>query len=294
MPLAMSPLTTRAATLLALCLPIAAAQSQGPAQAQTQPQTFAVAPTPAALSTSHPATPYQLPQVQPDPHPLQILTPANEVFTFIKVGATTCHRYTMVEALIPPGAGPLPHIHHYTDEWFYFPKGGITLQMSMQASPDLNVVPGINAPKQILHQVKTTDGSLFYGARYYMHGYKNTSDSAKTVITIWTPDDPTQGISNYFRAVGQPIVNGKIPAVNPLNKQLFVSQAPKYGINQSSSFDQYVSGVDNTFNVPADNHVQELEDLLRNTHACPPHAAAAPVAVPDLRPAKTTANPSKP
>lgn len=79
---------------------------------------------------------FKFPDVKPDPNPLRILTPAKEQFTFIKTGATTCHQYTMVEAIIPPGAGPLPHIHHFTDEWFYFPEGGITLGMSMEASPD--------------------------------------------------------------------------------------------------------------------------------------------------------------
>jgi mannose-6-phosphate isomerase-like protein (cupin superfamily) len=221
-----------------------------------------------AENTTQASNSYRLPLVKPDPNPLQILTPANEIFTFIKVGATTCHRYTMVEALIPPGAGPLPHIHHFTDEWFYFPKGGITLQMSMQASPNLNIVPGINAPKQMLHQVQTSNDSLFYGARYYMHGYINTTNKPLKVITIWTPDDAKVGISNYFREVGQRIINGKIPAVNPNNKALFVSQAPKYGINQSSSFNQYVAGVDNDFPNHTDNRAAELDALLRNTTPC--------------------------
>ena len=227
-------------------------------------------------TSSHTSKPYRLPLVKADPNPLQILTPANEIFTFIKVGATTCYRYTMVEALIPPGAGPLPHIHHFTDEWFYFPEGGITLQMSMQASPDLNIIPGINAPKQILHQAKTTNGSLFYGARYYMHGYVNTTNKTLKVITIWTPDDAKVGISNYFREVGQPIINGKTPAVNPNNKTLFVSQAPKYGINQSSSFNQYVAGVDNNFPIHTDNHAGELDALLRNTASCSTSSAVPP------------------
>jgi mannose-6-phosphate isomerase-like protein (cupin superfamily) len=240
---------------LVLALPILAANAETPTQT---------------------AGSYRLPMVKPDPNPLQILTPANEVFTFIKVGATTCHRYTMVEALIPPGAGPLPHIHHFTDEWFYFPKGGITLQMSMQASPDIKIIPGINAPKQILHQVKTSDSSLFYGARYYMHGYINTTNKPLKVITIWTPDDAKVGISNYFHEVGQRIINGKIPAVNPTNKALFVSQAPKYGINQSSSFNQYVAGVDNNFPTHSDNRAAELDALLSDTGPCKTASAVPP------------------
>lgn len=211
---------------------------------------------------------FKFPDVKPDPNPLRILTPANEQFTFIKTGATTCQKYTMVEAIIPPGAGPLPHIHHFTDEWFYFPEGGITLGMSMEPSPDINVVPGINAPKQMLHLVKTTPGSLFYGARFYMHNYVNNTKSPKKVITVWSPDDKKVGISNYFRAVGQHILSGKIPPINQKNKELFVSEAPKYGINQSKSFDQYVSGTDYKFSQHSDNHEQELLSLLSNDGKC--------------------------
>lgn len=145
--------------------------------------------------------------------------------------------------------------------------------MSMEASPDINVVPGINAPKQMLHLVKTTPGSLFYGARFYMHGYVNNTNSPKKVITVWTPDDKKVGISNYFREVGQHILSGKIPPINPKNKELFVSEAPKYGINQSKSFDQYVSGTDYNFPHHSDNHQQELLSLLNNDGKCNPSKA---------------------
>lgn len=154
---------------------------------------------------------------------------------------------------------------------------GITLQMSMEASPDINVVPGINAPKQMLHLVKTTPGSLFYGARFYMHGYVNNTNLLKKVITVWSPDDEKVGISNYFRAVGQPILSDKIPPINPKNKELFVSEAPKYGINQSKSFDQYVSGTDYNFPQHSDNHEPELLSLLSNDGKCnPPTAITTP------------------
>lgn len=96
------------------------------------------------------------------------------------------------------------------------------------------MVPGINAPKQKLHLVKTNPGSLFYGHRFYMHNFINNSNSAKKVIMVGNFDDKKVAISNYFKAVGQQIFSDKIPTINPKNKDLFVSESPKFGINQSS------------------------------------------------------------
>jgi len=211
---------------------------------------------------------FEFPSVKPEPNPLKILTPASEYFTFIKTGDTTCHKYTMVDAIVPPHVGPLPHIHHFNDEWFYFPEGGITLEMSSEASPDINLIPGFNAPKQKLHLVKTTRKSLFYGSRFYMHGFFNNTDSPKRVIMVWSPDDENVGMSSYFRAVGQHILSSEIPEVNQKNKELLVSEAPKYGINQSTSPEQYVSGTDYNFPHHANNHKQELVSLLQSGENC--------------------------
>jgi mannose-6-phosphate isomerase-like protein (cupin superfamily) len=205
---------------------------------------------------------FTFPTIIPDENPLKILGPAGELFTFVKTGATTCGSYVMAEAVIPPGAGPLPHIHHYTNEWFYFPDGGIVMEHGSHQFPDIKVVPGEQAPKETLHLVKTKPGDLYYGARYYVHGFFNESDKPKRLIFIWTPDDDKVGITAYFKAVGQHFTDPKqLPLSSPLSKLLFVSEAPKYGINQSSDFWQYVGGLD--FDFPKmDSHTEELKKLL--------------------------------
>ncbi len=209
------------------------------------------------------AAKFTFPQVIPDAHPLQILGPAGDRLTFIKTGETTCGSYVMAEILVPPKEGPLPHIHHYTDEWFYFPQGGITLEMGSNAFPDLNIVPGAKAPKERLHLVKTSSGSLYYGPRYYVHGFVNKTNKPIKFISIWTPDDAKVGMTSFFKAVGQPMPDfANPPQINPKNKALFVSEAPKYGINASADFWQYVSAVDYKKVAPMDNHAQELIALL--------------------------------
>lgn len=208
------------------------------------------------------ATGFKYPKINPDPNPLQILGPAGERFIFVKTGETTNGRYVMADAVVPPGGGPLPHIHHYTDEWFYFPDGGLTLEMGNNLYPDLEKVPGIKLPKERLHLVKTQPGDLFYGPRYHVHGFTNPGTEPKRLVFVWTPDTEKTGVTNYFREVGQPLPDPENPPpIDPKSKALFVSQAPKYGINQSSDFYQYVDQVD--YNFPQmDNKVDELLALL--------------------------------
>ncbi len=204
---------------------------------------------------------FNLPQVSPDQNPLQLLGPAGEEFTFQKTGETTGGRYTLADILLPAGAGPLPHIHHNQDEWFYVESGTVQLEMGENAYSNLNIIPGINAPKEHLHTINATPGTLIYGPRYHVHGYTNVGTTPAKLLNIWTPS----GMENYFKEVAQPLPDpSNPPAINPENKALFVSEAPKYGINQSSSFGQYVDTVDNNLplDMAMDNHADQLVALL--------------------------------
>jgi len=225
---------------------------------------FAVALPAGAQET---AAPYVFPHVTPDPNPLRILGPAGELFTFVKSCATTKNAYAMATAVIPPGAGPIPHIHHYTDEWFYFPDGGITLEMGEHPYRNVNFIPGENAPKDTMHFREAKAGDIFYGPRYIIHGFFNNTTKTHHIVFVWTPDD---GVVDYFREVGQHVKDfDHLPPINPKNKALFVSQAPKYGINQSSSYHQYVLHVDRSPMPMLDEHLTELTKLLTTTPAEP-------------------------
>jgi mannose-6-phosphate isomerase-like protein (cupin superfamily) len=204
---------------------------------------------------------YKFPDYQPDPKPMVIEGPAGEIFTFTKVAATTCGRYTMADSVIPPNAGPPPHIHHWTDEWFYFPDGGITIFMSEKTYPDLKQVPGYQLPKGKVHKYRTRPGDLIYGPRFYIHGFTNEAKDNRRLIFVWAPDK----ISAYFKEVGQAVPDPKHPpAILDKNKQMFVSHGSKYGINQSSSWGEYVEGQGDYSMKPGDNHAKELDALLAN------------------------------
>lgn len=209
-----------------------------------------------SFSTAN-ATNLPFPDIEPDPNPLQIQGPAGELFTFIKTSATTNGRYTLAEALVPPGAGPLPHIHRKENEWFYFPDGNVQLQMGDSFYPE-GSIPGTNAPRDTLHTITTTPGSLFYGPKNMIHGFTNQGETTSRIVLLWTPG----GIEEYFKTVGQIVTEpSNPPDVNPDNKTLFVSEAPRFNINQSAYFDQYIGSVDNNFPV-TDNRYNELLALV--------------------------------
>lgn len=210
------------------------------------------------------STAYKFPEYRKDPKPMIIQGPAGEIFTFTKIGKTTCGRFTIAESVIPPGAGPMPHIHHWTDEWFWFPDGGITIYMSEKTYPDLKQVPGYQLPKGVVHKYRTQPGDLIYGPRYYIHGFNNDAKDNRGLIFVWKPDK----ISAYFREVGQLVKDpNNPPPIAERNKQLFVSRGPKYGINQSASWNEYVEGAGDYTMKPGDNHAAELEAMLAADNA---------------------------
>jgi len=218
---------------------------------------------------------YRLPNFQQSSDPPMVLGPAGEHFTFLRTGKNTNGSFNVAKAIIPPGAGPIPHVHTLTDEWFYFPKGGITIfcdpdhaYSSIQQIPNTAGSPGANA-----QTVVSKDNSLYYGPHYYLHGFYNNTNDNLEVVFIWAAkpgerQNPAADISGYFLSVGEQVGTFK-PGMQPTDQEkvAFVVDAPKWGINQSSSFMQYLTSIG-----PAPRHshflhendqVRRLESLLR-------------------------------
>jgi mannose-6-phosphate isomerase-like protein (cupin superfamily) len=81
----------------------------------------------ASSNSTNDTSSFSFPYVKPDPYPVVLQGPAGEIFNFTKNGYTTFDSFTISYTTVPPGGGPAPHIHHWTDEWFFFPEGGIVL-----------------------------------------------------------------------------------------------------------------------------------------------------------------------
>lgn len=116
----------------------------------------------------------------------------------------------IIEMLVPPGAGPVPHEHKGFQECFYVLEGEVEMKTKEHTIPakqgDLIHIP--------------LDGPV--------HCFKNTSSTNARLLCIVVPS----GLDAFFQEVGRKIPIGTIPdAVPPSPEQhLFINQtAEKYG-----------------------------------------------------------------
>jgi oxalate decarboxylase/phosphoglucose isomerase-like protein (cupin superfamily) len=202
------------------------------------------------------------PEYTPSPEPELIIGPPGEQFTFTRTGQNTGNAFTMAEAMVPPGSGPLPHFHDDYDEWFYFPKGGFTLFLDPDHTySDLSKIPNKNAPGADIQLIETKPNSLYYVPRGHVHGFYNSSDAPLPMTFVWSPERITQ----YFRDTGETVTT--FPPdfkADPSRLEPFVKDAPKYGINQSQYFMQYLHSISPATRqtLASDDHVDELKELL--------------------------------
>lgn len=187
--------------------------------------------------------------------PLRLLTPANEIFNIASCKVKDL-AFTIAEAQIPPGAGPLPHVHYYIDEWFWTPKGGLELFHSTRQYPTIQEVPIIEgAGRADLYSIMTQPNQLIYSPNFYVHGFVNPTTETLPITFVWLKNDIAPvfphddgGMRDFFTAVSERITDlNNLPSLNEKNKNGVVTEAPKYGMNQSSYFMEYVNSVNNQF-----------------------------------------------
>lgn len=131
------------------------------------------------------------------------------VMTFLITGKDTGGAFFMAEMLVPPGGGPMPHIHHREDESFYLLEGTLTVQV------------GGNT-------VAASAGDVAFLPRGIAHSFKNTGDANARALVVVTP----AGLEHYFAEVFDPVTDRT--AAPPLPSKEFLARAlaasPRYGL----------------------------------------------------------------
>jgi quercetin dioxygenase-like cupin family protein len=124
-------------------------------------------------------------------------------------GNDTSGAFALIEAIVPPGSGPPPHIHSREDEAFYVLDGEI--QFSVEDS-----------------SFTATTGAWVTLARHSLHYFKNTGTTPARMLIMVTP----AGLENFFRAVGREAIDGETEAGTPTPEdiQKVLKAAPKYGL----------------------------------------------------------------
>ena len=143
------------------------------------------------------------------PNEGRVIGVVGDLYRFLAVGEDTDGRYATIEAIVPPGGGPPPHIHSREEESFYILEGEITFQIG-----DDRVVAtaGMFANMPI--------GSL--------HSFKNASNEpAKMLISV-----APAGLEKMFFEVGQPVEPGATTVPPPSREEIekLLAIAPRYGV----------------------------------------------------------------
>lgn len=138
-----------------------------------------------------------------------------DVYT-VKVGKeTTNGTLAFLEASIPPGNGPPPHVHTLEDEAFYILSGQLEIRGGgrrfLASAEDFVFIP-----------------------RGAGHCFKNVSAHAVRMIFLYTP----AGFERFFLEAGEPVAVGKpIPLWGPAEFERATEIAVRYGWQQAPTDD---------------------------------------------------------
>lgn len=78
---------------------------------------------------------------------------AGDEYRYLATGAHTDGEYFMLEAVVPPGAGPPPHVQTREEEGFYMLEGTLTFYPE---GKEVVAGPGtfLNVPRGVVHNFK--------------------------------------------------------------------------------------------------------------------------------------------
>lgn len=131
-----------------------------------------------------------------------------DLYTFLATGEETNGAYFQFEALIPPGGGPPPHIHHNEAESFYLAQGKLEMRLG-DAVVAARAGDFVNVPRDTIH------------------GFKNVGTEPAKVIVTFVP----AGFEKYIEDVFTPVTdrNATPPAPTPELIERMTEAAPRHG-----------------------------------------------------------------
>src|SRR5262249_28882916 len=137
------------------------------------------------------------------------LAVVGDVYRFLATSEDTNGKYALLEAIVPPGGGPPPHVHSREEEGFYILDGEITFTIGdkrLVASAGMFANMPVGTP----------------------HSFKNESTRpAKMLISV-----APAGLEQMFFEFGVPLPEGSTTALPPTKEEIekLLAIAPRYGI----------------------------------------------------------------
>ena len=132
-----------------------------------------------------------------------------DTYTFKATGDSTGGALALLEASIPPGSGPPPHVHADEDEAFYVLAGALQ----------------VAAGEQIL---EARAGDFVFVPRGTLHSFKNLDVQAARALILSVP----AGLDRFFEEIGSPARPGEqAPSLSPHELGSIIELAPRYGMS---------------------------------------------------------------
>src|SRR5436309_6088012 len=132
-----------------------------------------------------------------------------DVYRFLATGDDTNGKYALLEAIVPPGGGPPPHVHSREEEGFYILEGEITFQVGEKV-------------------IVATAGMFANMPVGTPHSFKNESGKPAKMLILVAP----AGLEKMFVEIGVPVPQGATTAPPPTKEEIekLLAVAPRYGI----------------------------------------------------------------
>ena len=132
-----------------------------------------------------------------------------DAYRFLVTGAETGGAYFAMEAIVPPGGSPPPHIHRNEDETFYVVEGSVDFLLG-EETITAGVGDFVNVPRGTVH-------------RFHNSG----SDTMRMILTF-TP----AGIEKFFEETLERALDPTLPPPDNIDEVAarYAAAAPRYGI----------------------------------------------------------------
>ena len=132
-----------------------------------------------------------------------------DIYRFLVTGAESGGAYFAMEAIVPPGGGPPPHIHSNEDETFYVVEGRCSIRLGDE-------------------WVTASAGDFANVPRDTVHCFHNDGDEAMRMILTFTP----AGIERFFlETLKRALDPAQAPPEPPeAVAARYAEAAPRYGM----------------------------------------------------------------
>lgn len=132
-----------------------------------------------------------------------------DLYRFLVTGAETAGAYFAMEAIVPPGGGPPPHIHTNEDETFYIVEGSSEFLLGKE-------------------RISAGPGDFVSVPRGEVHCFHNASDAVARLILTFTP----AGMEHFFAETLERAASLDAPVPDNVDEVAarYAEAAPRYGM----------------------------------------------------------------